>query len=99
MRKLAWILLLLAPCTWAADVTEKTECPNLYGFAELEPDEAHLPVVYNAATPVFQKGLSREDVEETKAIVRDTMGKIHVFFPKRRPDGSRRIFRGRWRRC
>jgi hypothetical protein len=59
------------PCLWAAsvDVTTRTQCPDLYSATQL-------PVVYDVSKPVLKKGLSPEDIEETKAILQDTMGSI-----------------------
>lgn len=77
------LLLLFASSAWAADVTEKTSCPDLMASIEFAPQEAQLPVPinYDITKPVLQKILSPEDEAETRAILQDTMGPIQLFFP------------------
>lgn len=82
MRLLALLILISASCSWAADVTEKTACPELYSLGNLEPAEAQLPVKYELKNLSTKKKLLPGDLKETKAILKDTTGAIPIFFPE-----------------
>lgn len=75
MKGILITLLFIARIASAADVTEKTSCPALYGFTEVEP------ISYELSLPIDKKGLYSKEYKETKAILKDTMGPVQIFFP------------------
>lgn len=61
-------------------LSTETPCPRMYGAMGLEASEAKLPAVYDGPEFNFYKGLLPQDVEETKAIVRETVDQVPIFF-------------------